>query len=290
MRSKSKNIEMITIEIMGGLGNQLFQVFHLIAYSLTNKVPFYFEQRASPDRPDRPFYWDNFLASLKPFVKSDYDPQLNICGETNHHFIPVPKYADVNANAPFKFFGYFQSYKYFEHMQSCVFRMIKLDEHKARVKSKHPECDLRDTVALHFRMGDYKKTPSHHPVLDLSYYVAAINVVVKTSNKDDLKVLCFFEQEDTSAVDQKIGCLEQIFKNITFSKVDTRIVDHEQLIMMSLCRHNVIANSTFSWWGAYFNTNPDKVVTYPETWFGPSLATKSVADMFPPQWTKISKM
>ena len=54
---------MITIEIMGGLGNQLFQVFSLISYGLTHKVPFYFEHNDTLARPDRPFYWDNFLSS-----------------------------------------------------------------------------------------------------------------------------------------------------------------------------------------------------------------------------------
>ena len=285
---------MITIEIMGGLGNQLFQIFHLIAYSLTNKVPFYFEKKVSPDRPDRPFYWDNFLASLKPFVKSDYNPNLKIWGESGHHFTKIPKYADVNCNAPFKFFGYFQSYKYFESMQQGIFRMIKLDDHKEKVKSKHSgfgpsasHIDFGNTVALHFRMGDYKKTPSHHPVLDLSYYEAALNVVIKNSKKDDFHVLCFFEQEDADDVDRKINILKQRFKNTTFKKVDTNVVDHEQMIMMSLCRHNVIANSSFSWWGAYFNTNDDKIVTYTGTWFGPSLDTKNVSDMFPTEWKKI---
>ena len=64
---------MITIEIMGGLGNQLFQIFALLSYSLKYKIPFYFELKQS-NRTDRPFYWDNVLKSLRPFLK----PAINL--------------------------------------------------------------------------------------------------------------------------------------------------------------------------------------------------------------------
>ena len=67
---------MITTHVMGGLGNQLFQIFNLISYCLTNKIPFYFEYKELADRSDRPFYWDNFLFSLKPYVKKNI---MKIC-------------------------------------------------------------------------------------------------------------------------------------------------------------------------------------------------------------------
>ena len=70
-------------------------------------------------------------------------------------------------------------------------------------------------------------------------------------------------------------------------KVDDSIEDYNQLMIMSMCNHNIIANSTFSWWGAYFNNNPDKMVCYPSIWFGPSLPHKT-DDLFPPSWTKIT--
>lgn len=55
---------------------------------------------------------------------------------------------------------------------------------------------------------------------------------------------------------------------------------------MSLCNHNIIANSTFSWWGAYFNINPEKIVCYPNVWFG-SECNNSTQDLFPKNWVKI---
>jgi len=60
------------------------------------------------------------------------------------------------------------------------------------------------------------------------------------------------------------------------------------MLMMSLCQHNIIPNSTFSWWGAYFNSNTEKIVCYPDVWFGPAVSKRIVDDLFPESWTKIS--
>ena len=63
--------------------------------------------------------------------------------------------------------------------------------------------------------------------------------------------------------------------------------DWEQLLYMSLCNHNIIANSSFSWWAAYLNENPDKVVCYPTLWFGDALSSYDVSDLLPTEWIKI---
>ena len=73
-----------------------------------------------------------------------------------------------------------------------------------------------------------------------------------------------------------------------FIGIDHNIPDWQQLLLMSGCHHNIIANSTFSWWGAYMNTNAGKVVLYPEVWFGPKLSDKNVEDLCPLEWRKIN--
>jgi len=76
---------MITTEVMGGLGNQLFQIFNLIAYSLTYKIPFFFEAKKI-SRLDRPFYWSNFLLSLRPFLRIAYDSKIPQYRESHFHY------------------------------------------------------------------------------------------------------------------------------------------------------------------------------------------------------------
>ena len=73
-----------------------------------------------------------------------------------------------------------------------------------------------------------------------------------------------------------------------FIKADDKAVDWQQLLLMSCCQHNIIANSTFSWWGAYFNENKNKIVCYPDVWFGSKLAHNDTKDLFLDSWDKIS--
>jgi hypothetical protein len=97
------------------------------------------------------------------------------------------------------------------------------------------------------------------------------------------------QKEDEEDVQIIIDKLKTKFPECRVVKIDHRIVDWEQMLMMSLCRHNIIANSSFSWWGAYFNLREDKIVCYPDVWFGPKLADiNDTRDLFPETWSKIS--
>lgn len=138
---------MITIEIMGGLGNQLFQVFHLISYGLTHKVPFYFEHNDTLARADKPFYWESFLSSLKPFVKSVHEPNLQIYRENGFHYTsPIP-YNQIGK--PFKFYGYFQSYKYFQEKEQDIFKFIKLNEQRENIKLNFLTIKMPNLTNIH---------------------------------------------------------------------------------------------------------------------------------------------
>ena len=79
------------------------------------------------------------------------------------------------------------------------------------------------------------------------------------------------------------------FPNLNFIPIDTTIEDYEQMLIMSLCKHNIIANSTFSWWGAYLNVNKDSVKVYPSKYFMNynSHMEKNVFKLFLDSWTKI---
>ena len=284
---------MITTHVMGGFGNQLFQIFNLISYCLTNKIPFYFEYKEVPDRSDRPFYWDNFLFSLKPFVKKNYNRNMSIYRETGFHYTKITEYSQINN--PFKFFGYFQSYKYFEEKKDDIFRFIKLQNQKQTIKDKYKDSyHFDNTISLHFRIGDYKNIQEHHPIIDSEYYISALKYIIKKTKKDSWNILYFYEEQDVTQVNSNINEIKSSFpnNNLNFIPVNTNIQDYEQVILMSLCMHNIIANSSFSWWGAYFNSNSDKIVCYPnpDKWFGPAQGNKNMNDMFPTTWINVSKI
>jgi len=101
------------------------------------------------------------------------------------------------------------------------------------------------------------------------------------------KVLFFCEKEDNEEIGKIIDTIKKTITNCAFIKVIDEVDDWQQLLLMSACSHNIIANSSFSWWGAYLNTNPSKIVCYPEVWFGPKV-THETSDLFPESWTKIS--
>jgi hypothetical protein len=82
--------------------------------------------------------------------------------------------------------------------------------------------------------------------------------------------------------------LQQIYTELIFERADNTLADWQQMLLMSLCKDNIIANSTFSWWGAYFNTNPTKSVCYPAKWFHPK-AGNNIEDLCPNDWTAIDQ-
>jgi hypothetical protein len=99
--------------------------------------------------------------------------------------------------------------------------------------------------------------------------------------------LYFCENEDLKEVEDIIKKLQLQYKFLKFERANPLLADWEQMILMSLCNYNIIANSTFSWWGAYLNDNPEKIVCYPEHWFMPQ-AKKDTSDLFPEDWRCIA--
>jgi hypothetical protein len=123
--------------------------------------------------------------------------------------------------------------------------------------------------------------------LSLDYYKKSLDCILQKTH-ETTSVLVFCEENDFIVVEQNINQLKQIYTKIEFIFVSFEIPDWEQMLLMSLCDHNIIANSSFSWWGAYFNSAEKKVVCYPQLWFGPLLQHNDTCDMFPPEWTQIT--
>jgi hypothetical protein len=204
----------------------------------------------------------------------------------------------LNNNNNIVLLGYFQSYKYFEKYKETISRLIKLPTLKedllVRLKEQNllTDINLNNTISIHFRLGDYKLLPDQYVILPLAYYRNALATILNNTNNTKKKtVLYFCEQSELTEVNDMISILKKEFNSnlefVTFA--NKQLLDWEELLLMSCCQYNIIANSSFSWWGAYLNTNTNKIICYPDKWFGPAFASKNnTKDMFLSTWTCVS--
>jgi hypothetical protein len=184
-------------------------------------------------------------------------------------------------------YGYFQSYKYFNNNFKIICRIIGIDDIKKNVIIKSPISNdyLSSAVSIHFRLGDYKKIQNYHPIMTFEYYKNALTFI-KTKDPEIKDILFFCEEEDILDVYDTINKLKTEFTDCSFIKASNTMSDWEQMTLMSCCKHNIIANSSFSWWAAYLNTTPNKMVCYPSLWFG-EVAGHDTSDLCPDEWHKI---
>ena len=274
---------------MGGLGNQLFQIFTGIAYSLEYKIPF----KININKPDnvspldntslRPTYWGNFFINLSNFT---YNNNINLPIYREAVYFKYSKIPKIDQD--FKLWGYYQSYKYFENQYESIIKVIELEKQKNNIYEKNKSLFIgnKKPVALHFRIGDYIKNQKVHPILDINYYIKSINLLKSKLKdfEDKYYFLIFGEINDNEKILNNVNRIKNNFNSIEIVVCNYNLVDYEQMLLMSLCEHNIIANSSFSWWGAYFNNNSGKIVCYPDVWNG---STNDTEDLFPENWNKI---
>jgi len=260
-----------TINYCGGLGNQLFQIFTLISYSIdTKKIPVLTFSDKSPSVTSRTTYWDSVFLSFKNFYSLVHGTRIQL----NDAFV-YTELPNIDGNVILE--GYFQSYKYFDENFFQIKSLLNFEQKIEVVKKKFFDEYLRRDddellVSVHFRLGDYKKLQDHHPILPPSYYENAM----KFLSGCKVKVLYFCEKEDIEIVERMYIPVINASKIV---RVSSDIPDWEQLFLMSLCDWNIIANSSFSWWGAYLNKNQENVI-YPSKWFH----TETPRDLIPSTW------
>ena len=165
---------MITCNLMGGLGNQLFQIFTTISHAINIKTQFAFidvEKLGTGQTIVRPTYWDNFLINLKPFTSKSF-PQMMLVKEAGFRYNDMNLYKYKSQGQNICLFGYFQSHKYFSENFYKICKMIDLEQIKKTVisKSGFTQDILNDTISIHFRLGDYKKIQHYHPIMTYEYY------------------------------------------------------------------------------------------------------------------------
>jgi len=283
---------MITCNLMGGFGNQLFQIFATISYAIKSKQQFAFLNTKTLGNGStivRFTFWDTFFSNLKLFLVNDL-PKMHIIKEENFHYNALPIY---ETNNDIMLYGYFQSYKYFEEYYSTIYRFIGIDKMKDTLLKKInlTKNDLNNTISMHFRLGDYKLKQDYHPVMPIKYYCDSLSYIKKIYPNREFLIFFFCEEEDIHEVKQMIQQLRELFPDYSFiyggKNENYYLADWEQMLFMTCCNHNIIANSSFSWWGAYLNNTKNKRVFYPSPWFGQA-SNIIPKDLCPSTWHKIN--
>jgi hypothetical protein len=178
--------------------------------------------------------------------------------------------------------GFWQSEKYFLEYRNTILQEFSF-------KSKLSEKNLATkkiiqsgtSVSIHVRRGDYISNPSAnkvHGVLNENYYKRAIDKL------DIDGALFVFFSDDANWVKNHLAPI--ILNGDNFIVVDHNHASesYNDMRLMSLCKHNIIANSSFSWWGAWLNTNPNKIVIAPKNWFS---IEKNTSDLIPQSWVQV---
>jgi hypothetical protein len=293
---------MVIVRLNGGLGNQMFQyaAARRIAYvsgselkldlgwfdEKGNWTPRKYEldgfslpaENATPDEivPLKSRRQNPFFRRLPAFLKSIvfHTNQTHIIEK---HYAFDPRILTVSGNVYLD--GYWQSCKYFQDIETVIRADFvfkdDMDDFNCSAASSIQSCE---SVAVHVRRGDYVTLPSaslYHGLCPLQYYERGVEYIQQHVNNP----VFFVFSDDIVWVRDNLNVDAPI-----------RYIDHKgqtahgDMLLMSLCRHHIIANSSFSWWGAWLADNPEKTVIAPNNWFANGT---SVLDLFPAGWVTL---
>lgn len=244
----------------GWLGNRLFQYCATRALSLRRGVECVF-----PTDDTNLFL---LFPRLGAVPRNGHAPD-RIYTERQFHFDP----AVLDLPDGTFLSGYFQSERYFaDHARTIRAELTEWEG------SPFMRPDIPGVVSVHVRRGDYIKLAAHHPPLPVSYYREAMALFPGYD--------FMFFSDDILWCQQTFGGTPQMHPRVSFSFGRSAL---EDMALMSRCEHNIIANSSFSWWGAWLNLMPSKKVIAPSEarWFGPAKAGWSTKDLIPEGWTRI---
>lgn len=262
---------MIIIKLQGGLGNQMFQ--WAFGKHLSNKynVPFYI---------DANFYKQDIMGVTKrtyslskfPNLKSNFIESAVNNGKVFSRFNEPSRFTNLEYNESNNYYldGYFQSEKYFLESSDLIRSELSPSDEILKKLNLTPFIDS-NVVSLHVRRTDYVTSNGYHPVQSIEYYKKALDIIGEYD-------YIFVFSDDIQ------WCKDNLtFNNMIFME---GFDDVEDLWLMSMCKNNIIANSSFSWWGAWLNSNTNKKVIAPNNWFG-SQTNLIENDIIPNNWIKI---
>jgi hypothetical protein len=266
----------------GEMGNQLFQFAAMYSLSVKNnlelKIPI--ENVYTPNhRNHRLFLYDGFnIPEYFLAEKKIIEPNINKLYK-EPFFEYNPQFFDITDGTNVE--GFFQSEKYFIDVLDDLLKFLT-PKHSIieYIDTKYSKLLNDSTLSVHFRVGgDRPELPNSFPNVSIEYYDKAIQLQLE-KNPDIQNIVVFSD---------KIEYAKNVFSenntDLIFIENENHFVD---FFLMSMCKHNIVANSTFSWWSAYLNKNKNKTIIVPEKeWFGPELKYNNLKDLFLENWIKL---
>ena len=286
----------VTCKILGagtqtlGLGNQLFCIATVLSLAAKNKVTpvFSFDKAQAP-------YQTNIFRNLN---FSNEINTNNIYTEPHFHYKEIPYSPGLCVD------GYFQSEKYFKEHKDEIRAAFKISDKDASFISNNFEHLFYNekgngvtTISLHIRRGDYTlpQYASHHPVQTIEYYDKAMKYFNEEYSYCERRFLVFSDDIDWAKANLKGDNIKFVTQNTIKGNdvMDTLDIskggypDYIDLYLMSKCHHHIIANSSFSWWGAWLDDSHLKKVIAPKNWFGPAYGDINDNDLVPESWIRM---
>jgi hypothetical protein len=284
----------IIINIKAGLGNQLFQYAYGRALSLRTgdalmlDITDWLEHRQKIDAYRLPcFNTKEQIANSEEIKKIKYRygiltryyqkirrrMKLNNVGFAKRY---LRKRGDIYLD------GYWQSEKYFVDQSEEIRKELTLKNPMGYATQKMADMirQRNNSISVHIRR-EFVATTKDHPFWGIStqeYYSDALEFIAKKI--PDLHVFVFSDDIGRAKKDIR-------FKYPTTYVSSIEIPDYEELILMSMCKHNIIANSSFSWWAAWLNNNPDKIVVAPKIWSKSKRDSYAFKNIIPTSWIRI---
>jgi len=301
---------MIIVRLIGGLGNQMFQYATARHISIINNTTLRldlsafakeiykenatwrsfqlsvfklkFEMATGQDIEDvknseLPFFEKLKYRLLRRNIPAHRKPEIY----EKQFFSFDPAVLKASANAYLT--GYWQSPLYFDSIRSVLLKDFEFIENP--IKKDYPfieEIQQQNSVSIHIRRGDYVSNPEYlkiHGLCSIAYYQSAIEYICRKVANPAFYIF----SDDMDWAKENL----QIKNSCIYVTGTPEGKDHFEMHLMSLCKHNIIANSSFSWWGAWLNKNIEKIVIAPKQWMAdPAIDTK---DLMPANWIRVNR-
>lgn len=290
---------MIIVQLKGGLGNQMFQYAFSKNYALRgHRVFFDLKAYSPPSRSNSSASFGMasiFNARLTELPEWGYDyfhsqrvwwrlgRKVNLLRFRNIEESDLRFNKDfLNQTGNIRFSGYFQNEKYFSDIESDIRKDFTFTGIPAQsIGGILDDIRQSESVSIHIRRGDYvTKASGSHGVLPMKYYRDAVELIRKLTNNP--RFFVFTDDKDWVKME-----FHKILKDYTLVDHASKFHASLDMYLMSRCKHNVTANSSFSWWGAWLNDNPRKVVVTTQRWCIDSVLDLQTSDIVPKSWLRI---